>query len=197
MVAVLCVLLLSSSANATRPNIPLHPKHHDPCHGHRVTAEDFQDFADKVWRLPSWERGEPKAETIAAAHRQISCAAGPGHRKAAKHRWRVDRRVFLEHRKVKLAQRARLRYLPYACGGGTRSAIECSIMWCESGGSYTARNPSSTAGGKYQILDSSWLAYGGKPYADGQPAAVAPPAEQDRVASAIWADVGASAWVCT
>lgn len=91
--------------------------------------------------------------------------------------------------------RERLRYLPFDCGS-TRSAIPCYIMFCESGGSYTARNSTSTAGGRYQILDSTWYAYGGRSYASSYPAAVAPPTEQDRIASAIYADVGSSAWAC-
>jgi hypothetical protein len=91
--------------------------------------------------------------------------------------------------------RERLRFLPFDCGS-TRSAIPCYIMYCESGGSYRAENPTSSAGGRYQILDTSWAAYGGKPYPGSHPAAEAPPAEQDRIASAIYADVGSSAWAC-
>ena len=33
---------------------------------------------------------------------------------------------------------------------------------CESGGNYGAVNPSSGAGGAYQILPSTWRLYGGK-----------------------------------
>jgi hypothetical protein len=133
---------------------------------------------------------------LEALRHWLDCAAGPGHRKAIKHRWSSARVEYRSHRRLKLKQQARLRYLPFGCGGGTRSAIPCSIMSCESGGSYTARNGSSTAGGKYQILDSTWYAYGGSRYSGSHPAAAAPPAEQDRIASAIWADVGSSAWVC-
>jgi transglycosylase-like protein len=193
LIAVAAALLLAAPTQATRPNTHHRP---DPCHGQSVSAKQFQEFAESVWLLKRWERGDPKAKTIAAAHEQLACAAGPGHRKAMKHRWGESRREYYEHRDRKLAQRERLRYLPFACGGGTRSAIDCSVMWCESGGSYSARNPTSSAGGKYQILDSTWAAYGGKSYSDSHPAAVAPPAEQDRVAAAIWADVGSSAWAC-
>lgn len=161
-----------------------------------VTATDVVAFSAKTWRLIRWERGKPPKGVLAAHRRHLRCAAGPGHRKAIKERWRDNQRVYFEHRDRKLEQRERLRYLPYECGGGTRSAIPCGVMLCESGGSYTARNPVSTAGGKYQILDSTWAAYGGAPYRSTHPAAVAPPAEQDRVAAAIWADVGASAWEC-
>ncbi len=62
---------------------------------------------------------------------------------------------------------------------------------CESGGDYGAVNPSSGAGGAYQILPSTWALYGGQ----GLPQN-ASPAEQDRIAALIWADSGGGAWVC-
>ena len=70
-------------------------------------------------------------------------------------------------------------------------AIPAYIVMCESGGNYSAVNPSSGAGGAYQILPSTWKLYGGK----GAPQD-APKAEQDRIAAEIWADSGSSAWVC-
>jgi hypothetical protein len=74
--------------------------------------------------------------------------------------------------------------------GGPYS-IPTYIVMCESGGNYSALNPSSGAGGAYQILPSTWELYGGK----GEPQN-APKAEQDRIAGEIWADSGPSAWVC-
>jgi peptidoglycan hydrolase CwlO-like protein len=70
-------------------------------------------------------------------------------------------------------------------------AIPQSIVMCESGGNFGAVNPSSGAGGAYQILPSTWKSYGG----EGQPHE-ASPAEQHRIAEQIWADSGGSAWVC-
>jgi septal ring factor EnvC (AmiA/AmiB activator) len=70
-------------------------------------------------------------------------------------------------------------------------SIPSYIVMCESGGNYSALNPSSGAGGAYQILPSTWKLYGGK----GEPQN-APKAEQDRIAAEIWADSGGSAWVC-
>lgn len=70
-------------------------------------------------------------------------------------------------------------------------AIPAGIVMCESGGSYSAVNPSSGAGGAYQILPSTWALYGGQ----GLPQN-ASPSEQDRIAAQIWADSGGSAWVC-
>ena len=74
--------------------------------------------------------------------------------------------------------------------GGPYS-IPTYIVMCESGGDYGAVNPSSGAGGAYQILPSTWELYGGQ----GAPQD-APKAEQDRIAAEIWADSGGSAWVC-
>lgn len=74
--------------------------------------------------------------------------------------------------------------------GGPYS-IPTYIVMCESGGDYSALNPSSGAGGAYQIIPSTWEAYGG----EGLPQE-ASKAEQDRIAALIWADVGASAWSC-
>ena len=74
--------------------------------------------------------------------------------------------------------------------GGPYS-IPTYIVMCESGGNYSALNPSSGAGGAYQIMPSTWLAYGGK----GLPNE-ASKAEQDRIAALIYADSGTSPWVC-
>jgi peptidoglycan hydrolase CwlO-like protein len=70
-------------------------------------------------------------------------------------------------------------------------AIPEAIVMCESGGNFQALNPSSGAGGAYQILPSTWKLYGGA----GLPHE-APPAEQHRIAAMIWADSGPAAWVC-
>jgi muramidase (phage lysozyme) len=69
--------------------------------------------------------------------------------------------------------------------------VPASIVQCESGGNYSAVNPSSGAGGAYQILPSTWHAYGGQ----GLPQD-ASPAEQDRIAGEIYARQGGSAWTC-
>jgi septal ring factor EnvC (AmiA/AmiB activator) len=70
-------------------------------------------------------------------------------------------------------------------------AIPTYIVMCESGGNYHALNPSSGAGGAYQILPSTWSAYGGQ----GLPQNGSK-AEQDRIAGEIWRDSGPSAWSC-
>ena len=70
-------------------------------------------------------------------------------------------------------------------------AIPTYIVMCESGGNYQALNASSGAGGAYQILPSTWRAYGG----EGAPQD-ASKVDQDRIAAMIWRDSGPSAWAC-
>jgi hypothetical protein len=70
-------------------------------------------------------------------------------------------------------------------------SIPASIVMCESGGDYHAVNSGSGAGGAYQILPSTWAAYGGS----GLPQD-APPAEQDAIAAKIYATDGRGAWSC-
>jgi hypothetical protein len=75
--------------------------------------------------------------------------------------------------------------------GGSGYAIPGYIVQCESGGNWHAVNPSSGAGGAYQIMPSTWRAYGGS----GLPQD-ASPAEQSAIASKIWSSAGPSAWQC-
>jgi len=70
-------------------------------------------------------------------------------------------------------------------------AVPASIVQCESGGDYSAVNPTSGAGGAYQILPSTWQQYGGQ----GLPQD-ASPADQDAIAAKIWSAQGSSAWTC-
>jgi len=70
-------------------------------------------------------------------------------------------------------------------------SIPASIVMCESGGNYRAVNPSTGAGGAYQILPSTWASYGGT----GLPQD-APPAQQDAIAAKIYATDGRGAWSC-
>jgi predicted nucleic acid-binding Zn-ribbon protein len=72
-------------------------------------------------------------------------------------------------------------------------AIPQSVVMCESGGNYGAVNPSSGAGGAYQMLPSTYKGLGGQ-YAAPQ---LAPKSEQDRLAAKLWAGGrGAGNWEC-
>lgn len=73
------------------------------------------------------------------------------------------------------------------CGG---NLPPCCVMQRESGGSLTAKNPSSSASGKWQFLNGTWNGYGG--YAE---AWMAPESVQDAKAAELWAGgSGASHW---
>ncbi|MGN6168587.1 MAG: transglycosylase family protein [Solirubrobacteraceae bacterium] len=69
--------------------------------------------------------------------------------------------------------------------------IPGAIVACESGGQNMTPN-SAGASGYYQIIPSTWQQYGGT----GPAAYLASKAEQDRVASRIWAGAGWQAWDC-
>lgn len=64
------------------------------------------------------------------------------------------------------------------CGGILPS---CSILARESGGNLRAQNPTSSASGKFQFLDSTWAGYGGYLHAKDAPASV-----QDARAAQVW-----------
>lgn len=73
-----------------------------------------------------------------------------------------------------------------------------SLPYCtwgpESGGSYYGpNNPSTGASGKYQIIPSTWVMYGGTKYA--RQARDATPAQQDEIAANIASKGGLSNWV--
>ncbi len=77
-----------------------------------------------------------------------------------------------------------------ATGGGTATPGHLSaIAQCESGGDPNAVGGGGAYGGKYQFSASTWAAYGGT----GSPAS-APEAEQDAVASKLYAAEGSSPW---
>lgn len=61
-------------------------------------------------------------------------------------------------RMVRAAAVSVARFGSGACGG---DLPPCSVLACESGGNLTAQNPTSSASGKWQILDSTWNGYAG------------------------------------
>jgi hypothetical protein len=65
------------------------------------------------------------------------------------------------------------------CGG---DLPPCWVMMRESGGNITAKNPSSSASGKWQFINSTWDGFGG--YAE---AWMAPESVQDDKARQLWA----------
>jgi hypothetical protein len=114
----------------------------------------------------------------------LACAGGSGHRKQLQRIWRRDQRAFFEHRRDELW---RVRVTPYP-GGGRYWAIPWYIVNCESSGDYNAQNPTSSARGAYQMLDSTYAAYCS--------ACDWSPRDQDVAAGRLYREQGASPWVC-
>lgn len=69
------------------------------------------------------------------------------------------------------------------------------IIACESGGNPTVQNPSSTASGLFQFLDTSWIAYGGGKYA--RRAKYATPAQQYEIANRAYSQSGLTPWTAS
>jgi len=72
---------------------------------------------------------------------------------------------------------------------GAQAQQLAAIARCESGGDYGAENPTSTASGKYQVLDSTWDGYGGY-----ERASDAPPEVQEAWAREAMARAGTAPW---
>jgi septal ring factor EnvC (AmiA/AmiB activator) len=134
------------------------------------------------------EIAEVRAAAAQAAARQESIGA---ERQASLAALKSDIETWVEElEEARAASRAEAEEEVGRWLGGPYS-IPTYIVMCESGGNYSALNPSSGAGGAYQIIPSTWELYGG----EGAPHE-ASKAEQDRIAAEIWADSGGSAWVC-
>lgn len=157
---------------------PIHPNTEASQCLRPETARHSSPFIQKVWDKRRWERGSPSHVAIKAWRKRLKCA-GPENRAAMKTRWRKERKSFGRYRKYR-------QITPYS-GGGAHWAIPWPIVACESGGSWTAYNPSG-AMGPYQLL--GW----GAPYpADTWHEKM----ENHRIAAEVWAGgAGAGNWVC-
>lgn len=85
-----------------------------------------------------------------------------------------------------------------------RNPIPSYIVACESGGNYRAINRSSGAGGKYQVLPSTWASevidlrhYIIRLAGGDHGPQLSSPLLQDKVAAMVWADSGPGAWSCS
>ena len=94
------------------------------------------------------------------------------------------------------AKRFRNKYTPYDCGRHGFFAIPCAIVECESRFDFKARNKWSTAGGAYQIIESTWYRNGGKRYSGHYPAAKASEREQHVIGRRVWEREGRGSWQC-
>lgn len=141
-------LLLASPTEARRPNTSI-----GPCPGHSITAKQFAPFADSVWPLSRWQRGKPKATTVAAARGMIECAAGPGHRRAMLRRWQRDRRRFFAKR-----HHCRSGYVVQGRVSVFGGGLEASGHYTSEPGIALNIDPSSEPSGWNNPLTQHWIA---------------------------------------
>jgi len=103
-------------------------------------------------------------------------------------------RARMHHARVEAAQAAAQASVAGGPGGSGEWAIPSSVVECESGGQNLSPNYAG-ASGYYQIIPSTWQAYGGTRYAPSAYQATAQ--EQAAVAARIWnGGAGANQWVC-
>lgn len=155
-------------------------------------AGGFARFSAGVWKQSRWRRDAPKASTIRAQRRALSCMSAP-RRRVAKRRWRADKRAFHRHRRQKLERRRRRhrrqRYLVKISPPG--ADVLAAIRDCESGGDYST-NTGNGFYGAYQFDISAWSSVGGT----GLPSE-ASRREQDIRAAKLYRSRGSSPWpVC-
>lgn len=168
--------LPSISPSGLAPNTPAKT---EKIKCHFATAAKTRTWIKRVWPRSRWDRGKPKPTTIAAYRHKLRCAAGPGHRRAMRKAWKRYRLRFGRYRALRLIA-------PYP-GGDTWWSIPYYIVACESGGSWSAYNPSGALG-PYQLL--GW----------GAPFPVTSWHDKmahHHIARDLWLSYGSSPWVCS
>jgi septal ring factor EnvC (AmiA/AmiB activator) len=147
-----------------------------------------------------------EVQRVAAARDEIArIRASAARRAATLARAKANAQASLATLRSRMAGwTAQVRQLQAAAGapgnaGGTvqqwvgNFAIPKAIVMCESGGNYGALNPSSGAGGAYQMLPDTYKGLGGKYDAPH----LAPKSEQDRLAAKLWdGGRGRGNWEC-
>jgi Transglycosylase-like domain len=98
--------------------------------------------------------------------------------------WRREKQIYWKHRR---AEFWRIRVTPFP-GAGRWWAIPWYIVDCESGGDYSAQNPTSTAYGAYQMLDTTYATY--------CTACDWSKRDQDLAAHRLYREQGSSPWAC-
>jgi hypothetical protein len=161
VLVALALTLMLEPATGARP--------HDPaarCGGHTITVKQARPFITTVWGERHWSRGSPGPKARKAWRHKLKCAAGPGHRKAMKRRWRKAKRSYLRHAARIRAQRCgepecnrRLAEAIAGERGYGPGEIECLHVLGdhESDWDETATNPTSGAEGIPQALPGSKL----------------------------------------
>ena len=156
--------------------------HHDRIAGLKAEIDQKARELEAARAEIAQVRAEAKADAAALSDAKAASEAALGELREKISGWELE---------VRKQAAAELGGAGEAFLGGPYS-IPTYIVMCESGGNYRALNRSSMAGGAYQIIPSTWNAYGGK----GEYAHLASKAEQDRIAAIIWREDGPGAWSC-
>jgi uncharacterized coiled-coil protein SlyX len=142
----------------------------------RNTKGDYRSLADRFLNSQS-ELGKTRGDYRSLADRL---------KKQKEDNQRLRKQLISRGEKRSSKKRARA-----TIAGG--SLPPWRIINCESGGSYTKKNPNSSASGRYQFIDSTWRAVTGLPGS----ARDYPPSVQDEAARKLWnGGKGASNWEC-
>jgi multidrug resistance efflux pump len=151
-------------------------------------------------------RGMASAEVLRTASARDEVAqirAAAQARAATLQRARAAQQASLASLRSRMAGwTAQVRALQAASGGNAGQtvgqwlgdfSIPKAIVMCESGGNYGALNPSSGAGGAYQMLPETYKGLGGRYKAPH----LAPKWEQDKLATKLWnGGAGRGNWEC-
>jgi hypothetical protein len=192
MAAIVSVAALAPASQEARPS------RSDPyplsCDGHPVGyhVDRHRAITDHVYRHADYTDAHPAERSDKRAWgKHKFCIQDAGRREAVgKYRGRAA----ADYRRWSRRVEFQVTYTPFDCGSAGHFAVPCGIVSCESHYVATARNRSSTAGGYYQMLDSTWYANGGSHNGDSHPAAAAPPEEQHVVGHNLYASQGTSPW---
>lgn len=157
---------------------------------------------NKIWKKAfSFSRWKDKTPVKNKERRRVKkhkkCLLKKSSKKRVQQQRKSKRKRFLKYRNKKIAKtKFRREVTPYNCGVHGWFAIPCYIVQCESRFNKRAKNSHSSAGGWYQIINTTWYAYGGSKNGHYHVAAHASAKEQHIVAKKILRGQGLNAWLC-
>lgn len=188
--ALAAVLLCSAAAWAQPWNQPPGPSAYQarwtPCLKQSFTPQKHRTYTRKVY-----SRTKVTREAQRRVRRMTRCQPS----------YRDYIRALRYTRKQRNRYKAKKARQPYGPLDGIYFAIPTYIVACETRGysgyeRFKAVNPNNPArpAGAYQIITSTWLAFGGGRFAPTADAAT--PHEQHTIARRIWQQAGSGQWEC-
>lgn len=167
------VIAVPATAGTTPPTTPA-----AACPSGLFKITDYRWYASRVYR---------RDKVSAVAHRRMARMLRCQH--SAKARALVERyhQRYKRQRAARALAARRAARLPFV-GGGRRWAIPWPIVRCESGGSWSAHNPTSPARGPYQLLGH------GEPWPASTPRARR---AHHRIAAALYRRGGTGPWLAS